>query len=120
MTPSYKMLIFSFIVSLHCLVPWTAARSVGESPAAVLNMTVVHINDIHAHFEETNVMTGRCRAEDVKGEGCYGGMARVQAKRKQLMEEDPDALFLNAGDFYQGTVWYTVFKYAPLAEVGRH
>ena len=120
MTPSYKMLIFSFIALILCLVPRTTARSVGESPSAVLNMTVVHINDIHAHFEETNVMTGRCRAEDAEGEGCYGGMARVQAKRKQLMEEDPDALFLNAGDFYQGTVWYTVFKYAPLAEVGRH
>jgi len=78
-----------------------------------LNMTVIHINDIHAHFEETNVDLHRCR----KGEDCYGGMGRVVAKVKEIRREDPEAIFLNAGDFYQGTIWYTKFKYKPFLDV---
>ncbi len=101
-----------------CLIFTTEAVARSEtSSKSVVNITVIHINDIHTHFEETNVMTGRCRKNDLKMGGCYGGLARIQAKKKQLMEEDPEALFLNAGDFYQGTVWYTMFKYQPLLEV---
>ena len=82
------------------------------------NLTIVHINDIHAHFEQTNINTTRCRQEDLQRQDCYGGIARVYSKTRQILETDPDALFLNAGDFYQGTVWYTKFKYKPMIEFG--
>ena len=62
-------------------------------------LTIIHVNDIHAHFEEISVNTTRCREDD---NDCYGGVARMQTKKKQILEQDPDALFLNAGDFYQG------------------
>lgn len=93
----------------------TISRPVGDNVNIVpaFNMTVIHINDIHAHFEETNVALHRCRA----GEDCYGGMARVVAKVKDLRRDDPEAVFLNAGDFYQGTIWYTKFKYKPFLDV---
>ena len=35
----------------------------------------------------------------------------------QVREKDPDALLLNAGDYYQGTMWYTFFKYRPVIQV---
>ena len=65
-----------------------------------LELTVIHVNDIHAHFEEISVNTTRCRAED-RGD-CYGGVTRLAGLKNSIMEEDPEALFLNAGDFYQG------------------
>ena len=34
---------------------------------------------------------------------CFGGVARVHQRQKEIREEDPEAIFLNAGDFYQ--VW---------------
>ena len=34
-----------------------------------------------------------------------------------MREKDPDALLLNAGDYYQGTMWYTFFKYRPVTQV---
>ena len=94
-------------------------------------MTVVHINDIHAHFEEINVNTSRCREEN----SCYGGVARLTYKKNQIMAEAPNSIFLNAGDFYQGssglksqlhtpslvfpgTVWYTKFRFEPMIEFG--
>ena len=32
---------------------------------------------------------------------CFGGVARVHQRQKEIREEDPEAIFLNAGDFYQ-------------------
>ena len=79
-----------------------------------VNITIIHINDIHARFEETNVNSLRCR----EGDGfCFGGIARICAKAKQLLREYPEALFFNAGDLYLGTVWYSIFKYRPFIEV---
>ena len=63
------------------------------------NLTVVHINDIHAHFEEINANTSRCRPETQ----CFGGVARLNYKKNEIMNNAPDnSIFLNAGDFYQG------------------
>ena len=57
----------------------------------------------------------------------------MHQRQKEIREEDPDALFLNAGDFYQvptiicffltlsgskGTAWYTKLKYGPMVEFG--
>ncbi len=93
------------------------ARSVKQEDAA-LELSIIHINDIHAHFEEVNEYTGRCRAEDAVANRCYGGFGRIYTKVRELREQEPDSLFLNAGDFYQGTIWYTLFKYEPVAEFG--
>ena len=70
-----------------------------------LKITVVHINDIHAHIEEIKVNTTRCRVED--GQVCYGGVARLAFKKNEIFQQDPEALFLNAGDFYQGELFLT-------------
>ena len=65
---------------------------------SVYNLTVVHINDIHAHFEEINVNTSRCRPEN----DCFGGVARLAYKKDEIMNQTENSIFLNAGDFYQG------------------
>ena len=39
---------------------------------------------------------------------CVGGISRVYNKLRDLRAQVPDEgklLFLNAGDFYQGTIW---------------
>ena len=64
------------------------------------DLTIIHINDIHAHFEQTSVDTTRCRPENEEAEECFGGIPRVYQKQMEIRETDPDALFLNAGDFY--------------------
>ena len=66
---------------------------------STFNLTVVHINDIHAHFEEINANTSRCRPETQ----CFGGVARLNFKKDEIMNNAPNnSIFLNAGDFYQG------------------
>ena len=93
-----KHLVVSLLLSL-----WEADCLPAGERADVYNLTVVHINDIHAHFEEINVNTSRCRPEN----DCYGGVARLAYKKNQIMAESPNSVFLNAGDFYQGGSWHS-------------
>ena len=125
----YKLLLCLFITCANSLPRQRPSDEGG------LDLTVIHVNDIHAHFEEVSVNTTRCRAEN-NGD-CYGGVARLAGLKNSIMKEDPEALFLNAGDFYQGdfsrnlldkklkcnshlkgTVWYTEFGYEPMIEFG--
>ena len=80
------------------------------------NLTVLHVNDVHSHFEEVSLNTGTCKEDMKRREECYGGVARMATYIRQTRASDPDTLLLNGGDFYQGTMWYSVFKYQPVVE----
>ena len=80
-------------------------------------LTILHVNDIHAHFDQMNVYTGRCHQKHIDDRNCYGGAARLYTKVKEIRDRDPEhTLVLNAGDYYQGTIWYTIFKEEPMIE----
>lgn len=55
-------------------------------------------------FEETNEAAGRCQAS----EKCIGGYARAVSVIKELKNTRINPIYLNAGDNFQGTFWYTV------------
>ena len=48
----------------------------GQINAGSFSLTIVHLNDVHARFEETNKYSGRCTPEDSKNLKCYGGFPR--------------------------------------------
>lgn len=54
-------------------------------------------------------MGGTCKA----GEKCIGGFARMVTMIKQLKEElqATNPIFLNAGDNFQGTLWYSIGRW---------
>lgn len=72
-----------------------------------------HINDIHAHLDEFSSSGSDCNEPE---EGCYGGYARIKTKVEELREEHPDSLWLNAGDEFQGTLYYSFYKGEKIAE----
>jgi 5'-nucleotidase len=67
---------------------------------------IIHINDSHSHLE-SSMVNGTPT----------GGMAKAAAVIKQLKSENPNALLLHAGDSVQGTIYYSLFKGQPDAEV---
>lgn len=78
-------------------------------------LIILHNNDMHARFEQTNAMSSRCKEEDEKNNRCYGGFARVahevrMYRNKAAAGEIPRVLYLNAGDTYTGTPWFTLYK----------
>lgn len=77
-------------------------------------LTVLHTNDVHSHIEESSKHGGLCSGDR---EECVGGIARIVTKVNEIKKMYPDTIFVNAGDFFQGTAWYTVLKEALISEV---
>lgn len=108
----------TFLVSLvvfATLLELTIATPVVESDAEpTLELIVLHNNDIHARFEQTDKYSATCSPDEAMANKCYGGIARVselvKKYRQEAEEGGPSVLYLNAGDTYTGTPWFTIFK----------
>lgn len=94
----------------------SAAAVVLSAGAAQADFTlhVLHTNDFHSRIEPIGKSDSTCDAEsDAKGE-CFGGIARLGAKinelRDQLKAEGRNVVVLDAGDQYQGSLFYTTYK----------
>ncbi|XP_047991994.1 protein 5NUC-like isoform X4 [Leguminivora glycinivorella] len=84
-------------------------------------LLILHNNDMHARFEQTSQLSGVCTTADREAGKCYGGFPRVatvvkEARRKAASGEGPPVLYLNAGDTYTGTAWFTIYKWKIAAE----
>ena len=77
--------------------------AVGQTLAS-FNLTILHTNDIHCRFEEANKFGGSCTANETATGQCYGGYARLVHQSRKIREQHPDTIFLNGGDFFQGTM----------------
>ncbi|TYC51264.1 multifunctional 2',3'-cyclic-nucleotide 2'-phosphodiesterase/5'-nucleotidase/3'-nucleotidase [Rhodobacterales bacterium] len=78
------------------------------------SLTILHLNDLHSRIESINKYDSTCDAES-EGEGkCFGGIARIKTKlderRSTLNEEGKNVLTLDAGDQFQGSLFYTTYK----------
>ncbi len=81
---------------------------------------VIHINDLHSRMEAINAFDSTCSAEDAAENKCFGGIARVATKinelRDQITAEGGNVIVLDAGDQFQGSLFYTTYKGAAEAE----
>ena len=82
-------------------------------------LNILHINDFHSRIESINKFDSTCSAEDEgKGE-CFGGAARlltaINETRASLAGKN--VLTLNAGDNFQGSLFYTMYKGSVEAEM---
>lgn len=76
-----------------------------KQASASFNLTILHTNDIHCRFEEANKLGGACKQRDSEDGNCFGGYARLVHQARKIREQHPDTIFLNGGDFFQGTMW---------------
>lgn len=86
------------------------------SSSSHFNLTILHTNDIHSRFQETNVYSNRCNAQQAISGKCYGGFGRLVHQTQQIRQREPNSIYLDAGDLFQGTVWYSVHKWKVAAQ----
>lgn len=79
----------------------------GDENEELFELSIIHINDFHARFEEINEQALPCR----EGETCIGGLARMATVVNGLKLRRKNSIFLNAGDNFQGTFWYSLLRY---------
>ncbi len=92
----------------------------GFSTAAYAEFTlnILHINDFHSRFGPITGTDSNCDPEtDAAGE-CFGGIARlktaIDAKRAEL--EGQNVVLVDAGDQFQGSLFYTQYRSEIIAE----
>ncbi|CAG9856081.1 unnamed protein product [Phyllotreta striolata] len=69
-----------------------------------VTLSIIHFNDFHARYEETEPNGGICRNHTT----CIGGYSRLYSLINSMKRLNPESIVLNAGDVFTGTFWYTV------------
>lgn len=77
-------------------------------------LDILHINDMHSRIEPINKYDSTCSAEDDAEGKCFGGVARIKTfitqRRHELNADRANVLTLDAGDQFQGSLFYTTYK----------
>uniref|UniRef100_A0A3Q3FF29 5'-nucleotidase n=1 Tax=Labrus bergylta TaxID=56723 RepID=A0A3Q3FF29_9LABR len=92
------------------------AFSVSSSSAA-WDLVLLHTNDVHARVEETSKHSGKCGGSS---SGCFAGVARRATEVKRIRSSESNVLLLDAGDQFQGTVWFNYYKGYDAMVFGNH
>src|SRR5690606_3798915 len=77
-------------------------------------LNILHINDMHSRVESISRFNSTCSTED-EGEGkCFGGFGRLATKvwqrRKEIEDAGENVITLDAGDQFQGSLFYTTYR----------
>ena len=99
----------------------TAAFAAGLGAGAAqadYTLHILHVNDLHSRIEPINAYDSTCSAEDDAAGECFGGVARLKSlidqKRAEL--EGENVLVLDAGDQFQGSLFFTTYEGQAAAE----
>ncbi len=87
-----------------------------------LTITLAHINDTHSYFEPTSYQFCiEVENETYSPFVSVGGFARIASRARQLkanaLAKKQGFLFLHAGDCFQGTLYFSLFKGQANAEL---
>lgn len=88
----------------------------------VTSITLAHINDTHSYFEPTSLQLHlTLQKEKLSPYVSAGGFARIATRvaelRERALQRDQDFVFLHAGDSFQGTLYFSLFKGRANAEL---
>lgn len=91
------------------------ALSAGTAQADY-SLTILHTNDFHARFEPISQSDSSCSAEDNAAGECFGGTARLVTAIAEARARSNNAILVDGGDQFQGTLFYTYYKGKAAAE----
>ncbi len=105
---SWKLLLLMGVALIGIgMVSWLLTTPGGDRPGEPFRLAILHTNDLHAHYDSV----------EPGGEPVRGGVARVKTAVDEIRDETDDVLFLDAGDQFQGTLFFTVGGAAVVADV---
>ena len=85
----------------------TMTLPLSETPAVpATTLTILHTNDVHARVAEYNANG----SSTCSGTSCVGGAARIATAVNQIRGAVSNTMLLDAGDQFQGTLYYNLFK----------
>ncbi|MCR5814792.1 MAG: bifunctional metallophosphatase/5'-nucleotidase [Desulfovibrio sp.] len=110
--PLFKaILVCCSIFLLACCAPRQPRHAVDTKA----DLLILHTNDTHSHIAGIDKDGGACFDD----KDCRGGLARIAAAIKDAKAQGANVLALDAGDMFQGTLFYSVNKWPLLAEFNK-
>ncbi|MBE0411526.1 MAG: 5'-nucleotidase C-terminal domain-containing protein, partial [Anaerolineales bacterium] len=82
----------------------------------MFNLTILHTNDFHARVDEYNRNGARCTEADADAGLCIAGTPRIATVVDDFRANTGNLLVLDAGDQFQGTLFFTLFQSEVLNE----
>ena len=73
-------------------------------------LTLLHTNDNHGRFEETDSYGFLCYPRNAQAGKCFGGVARRATMLKKIRSQEKNTLLVSGGDVFTGTLWYQVYR----------
>ena len=105
------------IMSIRLLTGAAALALTAGAAAADYSLTILHTNDFHARFEPISKYDSGCSAEDNTNGECFGGSARLVTAIEEARKRSNNAILVDGGDQFQGTLFYTYYKGKLAAEM---
>ena len=81
------------------------------------SLTILHTNDFHARFGPISKYDSGCSEEDNTEGKCFGGSARLMTAIAEARTRSNNAILVDGGDQFQGTLFYTYYKGKLAAEM---
>ncbi|MFV0383073.1 bifunctional metallophosphatase/5'-nucleotidase [Paracoccus sp. (in: a-proteobacteria)] len=98
----------------------TVAALMAGSAQAEMVLHILHTNDVHSRIEPVNKYDSTCDAETLAAGECFGGVARIATKVRELRDQitagGGNVLVLDAGDQYQGSLFFSTYKGEEVVE----
>ncbi|MGY5778943.1 5'-nucleotidase C-terminal domain-containing protein [Rhizobium sp. LEGMi135b] len=81
-------------------------------------LNILHFNDFHSRVESINKFDATCSAAEEAKNECFGGAARLKAAidQRRAALAGQNVVVLDAGDNFQGSLFYTTYKGAAEVE----
>jgi len=97
------------LLSAAFLLPATLAR-------ADYALTILHTNDFHDRYEPISGSDSTCAPDKNAAGECFGGAARLMMALAEARARNANAILVDGGDQFQGTLFYTHYKGTMTAE----
>ncbi|MFW2541448.1 bifunctional metallophosphatase/5'-nucleotidase [Primorskyibacter sp. 2E107] len=104
-------------MSLRLMTSAAALSLVAGVASADYSLTILHTNDFHARFEPISKYDSGCGEEDNAEGKCFGGSARLMTAITEARARSNNAILVDGGDQFQGTLFYTYYKGKLAAEM---
>lgn len=112
--PRKRMLLLpvtALLCALFLLMAACAPAHHKATPNDGLELRLLHVNDTHAFLAGIDDRMNAC----FEATDCRGGLARISAAIQAARQEQDNVIALDAGDQFQGTLFYSVNKWPMIA-----
>lgn len=115
MNKRYGIPSWGMTLLLACILVWSGCARQAPQPVAgeEFELVLLHSNDTHSYLAGRDKYGNAC----LKSADCEGGLARMATVIEQARASGNNVIALDAGDQFQGTLFYTAGKWRTINDI---